>query len=103
MRQRSVALATLLVAGTALPAAGQNVNIRGRIVAAESLGEHATVLDASGCLLIPGNVNAHMHAYAALALINTFLAPAGAALAASTTAQSRAVTPGTSASLSERT
>jgi putative selenium metabolism protein SsnA len=27
---------------------------------------HAPALDATGCLLLPGNVNAHMHAYAAL-------------------------------------
>lgn len=41
----------------------------GRIVAADSLAaaSAATVLDASGCLVIPGNVNAHMHAYSALA------------------------------------
>jgi putative selenium metabolism protein SsnA len=40
----------------------------GRIVAlAPSLAVGGPALDATGCVVIPGNVNAHMHAYSALA------------------------------------
>jgi putative selenium metabolism protein SsnA len=41
----------------------------GRIVAVGGPGEQPTDehIDASGCLVIPGNVNAHMHVYSALA------------------------------------
>jgi len=40
----------------------------GRVVAlAPSLSVGGPSLDATGCLVIPGNVNAHMHAYSALA------------------------------------
>ena len=40
----------------------------GRILAlSAALAVSAPTLDASGCLVIPGNVNAHLHAYSALA------------------------------------
>ena len=40
----------------------------GRIVAlAPSLAVGGPAIDATGCLVIAGNVNAHMHAYSALA------------------------------------
>ncbi len=54
------------------PAAIQKADVLvtgGRIeaVATSLAGDHAQRLDASGCLLVPGSVNAHMHAYSSLA------------------------------------
>jgi putative selenium metabolism protein SsnA len=44
-----------------------DIHVEGGRISALGPGPSSAVLDATGCLVVPGNVNAHMHAYSALA------------------------------------